>query len=120
MSIYWTARDGKKIRPEDMTFEHRQATIKMMMRNAKAEASKLADESWSHTGDTDLTLEATEFDYLANNDSYLFAELIKHRPVIRRMAELNGLIKGEQKIGLPSLFVIDELKMSDPSDSVMA
>ncbi len=97
MSIYWTARDGKKIRPEDMTFEHRQATIKMMMRNAKAEASKLADESWSHTGDTDLTLEAMEFDYLTNNDSYLFAELIKHRPVIRRMAELNGLIKGEQK-----------------------
>jgi hypothetical protein len=78
-----------------MTFEHRQAAIKMVMRNAKAKASKLADESWRHTGDTDLTLEAMEFDYLANNESYLFAELIKHRPVIRRMAELNGLIKGE-------------------------
>ncbi len=97
MTLVWTQRDGNKIRPEDMTFEHRQATIKMVLRNAKAEASKLTHESWSHTGDTDLTLEATEFDYLTNNDSYLFAELIKHRPVIRRMAELNGLIKGEQK-----------------------
>jgi hypothetical protein len=80
-----------------MTFEHRQATINIMLRNAKAEASKLADESWGHTGDTDLTLEASELDDLANNDRYLFAELIKHRPVIRRMAELNGLIKGEDK-----------------------
>ena len=97
MSIYWTTKEGQKLRPEDMTPEHRQATIKMVMRNAKAEASKLADESWSHTGDTDFSLVATDFYDLANNDSYLFAELIKHRPVIRRMAELNGLIKGEQK-----------------------
>lgn len=97
MSLYWTTRDGQKIRPENMTPEHRQATINMMMRNAKAEASKLSDEFWSHTGDSDLTLLASEYDDLASKDSYLFAELIKHRPVIRRMAELNGLIKGEQK-----------------------
>jgi hypothetical protein len=98
VSLYWTTRDGQRVRPEKMTFEHRQATIKMVMRNAKAEASKLADESWGHTGDTDLTLQATDFDDLANNDSYLFAEIIKHRPVIRRMAELNELIKGEANV----------------------
>lgn len=97
MTLVWTQRNGNKIRPEDMTFEHRQATIKMVLKNAKAEASKLADESWGHTGDTDTTLEASEFDDLANNDSYLFAELIKHRPVIRKMAELNGLIKVERE-----------------------
>jgi hypothetical protein len=90
-------KDGQKIRPEDMTPEHRQATINMVLRNAKSEASKLADEAWSHTGDTDFSLVATDFDDLANNDSYLFAELIKHRPVIRKMAELNGLIKVERE-----------------------
>ena len=45
----------------------------------------------------DFTLLASELDDLATHDELLFAELIKHRPVIRRMAELNGLIKGGQK-----------------------
>lgn len=97
MTLVWTQRDGTKIRPEDMTFEHRQATINMMMRNAKQIAKQEAEELWSHTGDSDFTLPAIELDYLATHDELLFAELIKHRPVIRRMAELNGLIKGEQK-----------------------
>ena len=97
MTLVWTQRDGTRIRPEDMTFEHRQATINMMMRNAKQIAEQEAEELWSHTGDSDFTLLATELDDLATHDKLLFAELIKHRPVIRRMAELNGLIKGEQK-----------------------
>lgn len=97
MTLVWTQRDGTRIRPEDMTFEHRQATINMMMRNAKQIAKDDAEELWSHTGDSDFTLLASELDDLATHDELLFAELIKHRPVIRRMAELNGLIKGQQK-----------------------
>lgn len=98
MTLVWTQRDGTKIRPEDMTFEHRQATINMMMKHAKINAAQLANEYWQAISDTkDFTFMAMDYEELANNDEYLFQLLVAHRPVIRRMAELNGLIKGEQK-----------------------
>lgn len=97
--LYWTQRDGTRIRPEDMTFEHRRATIAMMMRNAKAIAGELVDEYWNARSDfKDFTFLAMDYEELANDDKQLFELLVAHRPVIGRMAELNNaLIKGEQK-----------------------
>lgn len=96
MSV-WIQRDGTRISPEDMTAEHRQAVIDMVMLRAKHRAQLDADKYWSHTGNTDVTLSAMEMESLASDDAHLFNEMIRQMPVIKRMAELNALIKGENE-----------------------
>lgn len=46
MTIYWTTIDGTKIRPEDMSYAHRENSIAMAIRNTVSKAKALEREGW--------------------------------------------------------------------------
>ena len=90
--VFWTTREGQQIRPEDMTRKHRQATIDMMIRNAKAKAGREFDAAIGSDN-----FEVTQYawrmlDYSLNEQS-LFDYFMQHHPAFNRMAKLNGLDK---------------------------
>jgi len=95
-ALYWTTRDGQRIRPEDMTFSHRQATMNMLIRDATAYAERAFDSTISSNNFEVQGFAWVMLDY-SLDEKLLFDDFVAHRPVFRRMAELNGLIEGRNK-----------------------
>ena len=89
--LYWTTKQGQRIRLEEMTFEHRQATINMLIRDATAYAQRQFQDGISSNNFWGQRLALGMLDY-SQNEKLLFDDFVAHRPVFRRMAELNGLI----------------------------
>jgi hypothetical protein len=93
--LVWVTQDGKRLRPEDMTPQHRNNVINMKVRQTiklntdKAMGFDLFIGGDSMGSDRAFGTQESLLDFVSKPDE-VRAWVLKVSPVLRRMAELNG------------------------------